>query len=83
MRRISRQDQFVLSFAPSSSHDQDVTGRTHARTRTETAMGKQVLSSEGATFLRLANDRGWTYARSPTEGSVLFEDLAGGVSKDT
>ena len=43
----------------------------------------QVLSSEGLTFLRLANDRGWTYARCPTDGGVLFEDLAGGVSEDT
>eukprot|EP00903_Cladosiphon_okamuranus_P015046 g13919.t2 len=43
----------------------------------------QVMSSEGLTFLRLANDRGWTYARSPTDGGVLFEDLAGGVSEDT
>lgn len=43
----------------------------------------QVLSSEGSTFLRLANDRGWTYARSPSDGGVLFEDLAGGVSEDT
>ncbi|CAM9137864.1 unnamed protein product [Ectocarpus sp. 12 AP-2014] len=43
----------------------------------------QVLSSEGVTFLRLANDRGWTFARSPADGSVLFEDLAGGVAEDT
>ncbi|CAM9404383.1 unnamed protein product, partial [Ectocarpus fasciculatus] len=43
----------------------------------------QVLSSEDVTFLRLANDRGWTYARSPLDGSVLFEDLAGGVAEDT
>eukprot|EP00904_Undaria_pinnatifida_P011109 jgi/Undpi1/7128/HiC_scaffold_22.g09602.m1 len=43
----------------------------------------QVLSSGSLTFLRLANNRGWTYARSPTNGDVLFEDLAGGVSEDT
>ncbi|CAM9581772.1 unnamed protein product [Pylaiella littoralis] len=42
----------------------------------------QVLSSDGLSFLRLANDRGWTYGRSPADGSVLFEDLAGGVSED-
>ncbi|CAM9751152.1 unnamed protein product, partial [Sphacelaria rigidula] len=42
----------------------------------------QVLVADDLTYLRLANDRGWTYARSPTDGSVLFEDYAGSVSED-
>lgn len=42
----------------------------------------QVLAAEDLTFLRLANNRGWTFARSPTDGSVLFEDFAGGLSED-
>lgn len=42
----------------------------------------QVLVAEELTFLRLANNRGWTLARSPVDGSVLFEDLAGSVAED-
>lgn len=42
----------------------------------------QVFSADDLTYLRLANERGWTYARSPTDGSVLFEDYAGSVSED-
>lgn len=42
----------------------------------------QVLSHEGKVFLRIANDRGWTYADSPEDGSVLFDKVASEISED-
>lgn len=43
----------------------------------------QVLSNKEKVFLRIANDRGWTYARNPSDDSVLFEEIGGEVADDT
>lgn len=39
----------------------------------------QVISNKETkkVFLRLADDRGWTYAENPQDGSVLFEEIGG------
>ncbi|CAM9932796.1 unnamed protein product [Scytosiphon promiscuus] len=39
----------------------------------------QVISNKETkkVFLRLADDRGWTYAEDPQDGSVLFEEIGG------
>lgn len=42
----------------------------------------QVLTNKEKLFLRIANDRGWTYAKNPTDGSTLFEEISGDVAKD-
>eukprot|EP00903_Cladosiphon_okamuranus_P011132 g10508.t1 len=42
----------------------------------------QVLSNRKKVFLRLANDRGWTYAANPEDGSVLFEEMDGVFEHD-
>lgn len=42
----------------------------------------QVLSNKEKVFLRIANDRGWTYARNPHDNSVLFEEIHGEVAED-
>lgn len=44
--------------------------------------GWQVLSNSDKVFLRIANDRGWTYARDPANKSVLFEEIQGEVEED-
>lgn len=43
---------------------------------------RQVLSNRKKVFLRLANDRGWTYAENPDDGSVLFEEINGEFAHD-
>lgn len=42
----------------------------------------QVLSNKDCVFLRIANDRGWTYARNPADNAVLFEEINGEVAED-
>lgn len=43
----------------------------------------QVLSNQDSVFLRIANDRGWTYAHNPGDkNSVLFEKISGEVAED-
>lgn len=43
----------------------------------------QVLSNKEKVFLRIANDRGWTYARNPVDDSILFEQISGEIVADT
>lgn len=46
-------------------------------------LASQVLSNQDMVFLRIANDRGWTYAHNPSDKqSVLFEKIAGEVEDD-
>ncbi|CAM9568889.1 unnamed protein product [Phaeothamnion confervicola] len=35
----------------------------------------QILSRNGIEYLRLADDRGWTFTRHPEDNSLLFEEL--------
>ena len=41
-----------------------------------------MLSNNDKVFLRIANDRGWTYARDPVNKAVLFEEIQGEVAPD-
>lgn len=43
----------------------------------------QVLSREGKVFLRITDDRGWTYAQDPDNSRILFEMVEGDVTEDT
>ncbi|CAM9178970.1 unnamed protein product, partial [Hapterophycus canaliculatus] len=43
----------------------------------------QVLTNKEKVFLRIANDRGWTYAKNPVDDSTLFEEISGDVAEDT
>ncbi|CAN0100971.1 unnamed protein product [Scytosiphon promiscuus] len=43
----------------------------------------QVLTNKEKVYLRIANDRGWTYAKNPADDSVLFEEISGDIAQDT
>ncbi|CAM9142326.1 unnamed protein product [Ectocarpus sp. 6 AP-2014] len=43
----------------------------------------QTLTNKETEFLRIGNDRGWTYAKNPSDGSTLFEEIDGEVVPDT
>eukprot|EP00903_Cladosiphon_okamuranus_P006607 g6454.t1 len=43
---------------------------------------EQVLTNKEKVFLRIANDRGWTYAKSPADDSTLFEEINGEIAPD-
>ncbi|CBJ30507.1 conserved unknown protein [Ectocarpus siliculosus] len=43
----------------------------------------QTLTNKETEFLRIGNDRGWTYAKNPADGSTLFEEIDGEVVPDT
>lgn len=42
----------------------------------------QVLTNKEKVFLRIANDRGWTYAKNPADDSTLFEEISGDIAED-
>lgn len=42
----------------------------------------QVLTNKEKVFLRVANDRGWTYAKNPSDDSTLFEEINGDIAED-
>lgn len=42
-----------------------------------------MLSNKEKVYLRIANDRGWTYAKNPVDNAVLFEEIKGEVAVDT
>ncbi|CAM9355556.1 unnamed protein product [Discosporangium mesarthrocarpum] len=42
----------------------------------------QVLAKDNATYLRIASDRGWTYAKNPGDQTILFEEISGEVVDD-
>ncbi|CAM9871775.1 unnamed protein product [Phaeothamnion confervicola] len=42
----------------------------------------QVLERNGVTFLRIADDRGWTFTRHSTDNTVLFEEISGEIVED-
>eukprot|EP00752_Nemacystus_decipiens_P009414 g8417.t1 len=42
----------------------------------------QVLTNKEKVFLRIANDRGWTYAKNPADDSMLFEEISGDIAED-
>ncbi|CAM9144262.1 unnamed protein product [Ectocarpus sp. 12 AP-2014] len=43
----------------------------------------QILTNKETEFLRIGNDRGWTYAKNPADDSTLFEEIDGEVVPDT
>lgn len=45
----------------------------------------QVLTNKEKVYLRIANERGWTYAKNPGDvaDSVLFEEISGDIAEDT
>lgn len=43
----------------------------------------QTLANKERVFLRLADDRGWTYVRNPVDNAVLFEEASGKIAVDT
>jgi len=42
----------------------------------------QVLTHKDKSFLRIANDRGWTYAKNPADDETLFEEIDGDIAED-
>lgn len=42
----------------------------------------QVLSNKDKVYLRIANDRGWTYANNVPDNAILFEEIKGDVATD-
>ncbi|CAM9166452.1 unnamed protein product [Ascophyllum nodosum] len=43
----------------------------------------QVLTNKDRVYLRIANDRGWTFAKNPSDNTVLFDEMKGDVDADT
>lgn len=43
----------------------------------------QTLTNKEKVFLRLADDRGWTYIKDPVDNAVLFEEARGKITVDT
>lgn len=56
--------------------------RFPVRIVTVSAWLNQVLTHKDKLFLRIANDRGWTYAKNPSNDSTLFEEINGDVAED-
>lgn len=82
--QIALVDEHVVPFGTTAVEAAELRSLVKRRSRFELLCFSfvQVLTNKEKVFLRIANDRGWTYAKNPGDDSTLFEEISGDIAED-